>query len=157
MPKGFPVCFAADGAGLRLRAGGVRPTVTERFAVRLSAAGAGRRRFTVRIDPFMTERAALRGTASAADAGFCACRFAEVMPKGRAVSFAAFGARGGSGACGGRKIMFCAASAHNNSEHKGEEDRGRFFRIIPLSINFGIYMKKSIVVLTTIVKIKITL
>ena len=75
-------------------------------------------------------------------AGFCACHFAEVMPKGRAVSFAAFGARGGSGACGGRKIMFCAASAHNNSEHKGEEDRGRFFHIIPLSINFGIYMKK---------------
>lgn len=30
--------------------------------------------------------------------------------------------------------MFCAASAHNNSEHKGEEDRGRFFHIIPLSI-----------------------
>ena len=90
----------------------------------------------------MTERAAPRGTASAADAGFCACRFAEVMPKGRAVSFAAFGARGGSGACGGRKIMFCAASAHNNGEHKGEEDRGRFFHIIPLSINFGIYMKK---------------
>ena len=72
---------AADGAGLRLRAGGVRPTVPERFAVRLSAAGAGHRRFAVRIDPFMTERAALRGTASAADAGFCACRFAEVMPR----------------------------------------------------------------------------